>query len=125
MNHRLVPLSHRLSSGDQVEILTSQSQRPQHEWSKFVTTAKGKSRLNNAFKHMRREIVDKGEEKFKQFMADNNAQINNENLTRIISSLGVQNKEDLYFNTAEQVYLAGNYVQAAASLQKYLDSWAI
>ena len=32
-------------------------------------------------------------------------------------------KEDLYFNTAEQVYLAGNYVQAAASLQKYLDSW--
>ena len=101
VNHRLVPLSHRLSSGDQVEILTSQSQRPQHEWSKFVTTAKGKTRLNNAFKHMRREIVDKGEEKFKQFMADNNAQINNENLTRIISSLGVQNKEDLYFKVGK------------------------
>ena len=101
VNHRLVPLSHRLSSGDQVEILTSQSQRPQHEWSKFVTTAKGKTRLNNAFKHMRREIVDKGEEKFKQFMADNNAEINNENLTRIISSLGVQNKEDLYFKVGK------------------------
>ncbi len=46
---------------------------------------------------MRREVIDKGEAQFKQFMAENNAEINNENLTRIISSLGVQNKDDLYF----------------------------
>jgi GTP pyrophosphokinase len=97
VNHKLVPLSHRLSSGDQVEILTSQSQRPQMEWKKFVVTAKGKTRLNMAFRHMRREMLDKGEEQFKNFMAENHAEINNENLTRIISSLGVQNKEDLYY----------------------------
>ena len=101
VNHRLVPLSHRLSSGDQVEILTSQSQRPQHEWSKWVVTAKGKTRLNNAFRHIRREVVDKGEATFKEFMAENNAEINNENLTRIISSLGVQNKEDLFFKVGK------------------------
>lgn len=101
VNHKLVPLSHRLSSGDQVEILTSQSQRPQPEWSKFVVTAKGKTRLNNAFRHMRREVVDKGEDLFKQFMAENHAEINNENLTRIISSLGVLNKEDLYFKVGK------------------------
>ena len=53
--------------------------------------------MNLAFRHMRREVVDKGEERFKQFMAENHAEINNENLTRIISSLGVQNKEELYF----------------------------
>ena len=97
VNHKLVPLSHRLASGDQVEILTSQSQRPQLEWKRFVATAKGKTRLNLAFRHMRREVVDKGEESFKQFMAENHAEINNENLTRIISSLGVQNKDELYF----------------------------
>ncbi len=97
VNHKLVPLSQRLSSGDQVEILTSQSQRPQLEWKKFVATAKGKTRLNYALRHMRREVMDKGEEMFKHFMAENNAEINNENLTRIISSLRVQNKEDLFY----------------------------
>ena len=50
---------------------------------------------------MRREIVDKGETTFKEFMAENNAEINNENLTRIISSLGVQNKEDLFFKVGK------------------------
>lgn len=101
VNHRLVPLSHKLSSGDQVEILTSQSQKPQLDWAKYVVTAKGKTRLNLAFRHMRREIMDRGEEKFKQFMAQNSAEINNENLTRIISSLGVHNKEDLYFKVGK------------------------
>ena len=97
VNHRLVPLSQKLASGDQVEILTSQSQRPQLDWSKYVVTAKGKTRLNNAFRHIRREVMDRGEEKFKAFMAQNSAEINNENLTRIISRLGVQNKEELFF----------------------------
>jgi len=97
VNHKLVPLSQKLSSGDQVEILTSQTQKPKLEWVKYVMTAKGKSRLNQAFRHMRREVMDRGEEKFKEFMDQHSAEINNENLTRIISSLGVQNKEDLYF----------------------------
>ena len=97
VNHRLVPISHKLSSGDQVEILTSQSKKPEPEWAKFVVSAKGKTRLNLAFRHIRRELLDRGEEQFKEFMSQNSAEINNENLTRIISSLGVQNKEDLYY----------------------------
>ena len=97
VNHKLVPISHKLSSGDQVEILTSQTMKPQPEWSRFVVSAKGKTRLNLAFRHMRREIMDRGEDQFKKFMAQNSAEINNENLTRIISGLGVQNKDELYF----------------------------
>ena len=125
VNHKLVPLSHRLSSGDQVEILTSQSQRPQHEWTKFVATAKGKTRLNNAFRHMRREVMDKGEATFKQFMAENDAEINNENLTRIISSLGVQNKEDLYFKIGKgDIKLTPIVLKALKpSSQNLLSKW--
>ncbi|MBR2146299.1 MAG: bifunctional (p)ppGpp synthetase/guanosine-3',5'-bis(diphosphate) 3'-pyrophosphohydrolase, partial [Muribaculaceae bacterium] len=125
VNHKLVPLSHRLSSGDQVEILTSQSQRPQHEWTKFVATAKGKTRLNNAFRHMRREVMDKGETTFKQFMAENDAEINNENLTRIISSLGVLNKEDLYFKVGKgDVKLTPIVLKALKpSSQNLLSKW--
>ena len=46
VNHRLVPLSHQLASGDQVEILTSRSQNPQPEWLNFVTTARARARID-------------------------------------------------------------------------------
>jgi GTP pyrophosphokinase len=98
VNHRLVPLSHKLASGDQVEILTSQSQRPQPEWSNFVVTSKGKRGLGLAFRHIRRESIERGEEQFKKFMNENSVEINNENMARIISYMGVQNKEELFYN---------------------------
>ena len=98
VNHKLVPLSHKLSSGDQVEILTSQSQRPQPDWTKFVMTSKGKRGLNLALRHIRREAMERGEEQFKKFMTEHSVEINNENVTRIISFLGVKNKEDLFLS---------------------------
>ncbi|MBQ1725532.1 MAG: bifunctional (p)ppGpp synthetase/guanosine-3',5'-bis(diphosphate) 3'-pyrophosphohydrolase, partial [Muribaculaceae bacterium] len=59
VNHKLVPLSHKLASGDQVEVLTSHSQQPKPEWDKFLVTAKGKTRLRAALKHDRRIIIDR------------------------------------------------------------------
>jgi len=50
VNHRLVPLSHTLSSGDQVEILSSDVQKPTMEWYQFVTTVKAKTAIKNALK---------------------------------------------------------------------------
>ncbi len=98
VNHSLVPLSHKLTSGDQVEIITSQSQRPQPEWSKFVVTSKGKRGLNLALRHIRREAMERGEDQFKLFMKENSVEINNENMARIISFLGLKNKEDLFLS---------------------------
>lgn len=48
VNHKLVPLSQKLQSGDQVEILTSKTQTPKEEWIHFITTAKAKTRLQAA-----------------------------------------------------------------------------
>ena len=45
INHRLVPISHKLNSGDQVEILTSSKQHPKDDWLSFVITAKAKSKM--------------------------------------------------------------------------------
>lgn len=52
VNHKLVPLSHRLQSGDQVEVLTSQSQTPKEEWLPFLATAKGRTRLKIGRAHV-------------------------------------------------------------------------
>lgn len=125
VNHRLVPISHKLSSGDQVEILTSQSRKPEPGWEKFVVSAKGKSRLNLAFRHMRREVIDRGKDLFNKFMARNSAEINNENITRIISTLSVQNKEELYYKIGNgEIKLSPVLLKALKPLsQNRLSKW--
>ena len=97
VNHKLVPLSHRLASGDQVEVITSHSQQPRPEWDKFLVTAKGKSRLRAALKHDRRIIIDKGERRLRTLLAEQGVEPSNEVLTRIIAAEKAQNKEHLFF----------------------------
>ena len=97
VNHKLVPMSHRLASGDQVEVLTSHSQQPKPDWDKFLVTAKGKSRLRAALKHDRRIIIDRGERRLQTLLAEHDLEPNSEVLSRIISAEHAQNKEDLYY----------------------------
>ena len=60
VNYRLVPLSHVLKSGDQVEIITSSKQKPSEDWLSFVTTAKAKSRIKYYLKEEKRKIAEDG-----------------------------------------------------------------
>ncbi len=62
VNHKLVPLSHKLKGGDQVEIITSSSQYVHHEWINFVTTAKARNKVQSLLRKRDREEVKKGEE---------------------------------------------------------------
>ena len=62
VNHKLVPLSEKLKSGDQVEILTSKSQIPKLEWLSIVTTAKARTKVEYALRKLKRDIAKQGEE---------------------------------------------------------------
>ena len=62
INHKLMPVSHILESGDQVEILTSKSQRPDITWLKFLLTAKAKAKVKQAFKLDKKRHLEKGRE---------------------------------------------------------------
>ena len=97
VNHELVPNSYKLSSGDQVEIITSNSGAPKPDWEKYVITAKGKTRLRKALRHQRRLIIDKGEKRFMDFLANHNIEFSNEILSQAITRQFVANKEELYF----------------------------
>lgn len=102
VNHKLVPLSQKLQSGDQVEILTSKSQRPKQEWINFVTTAKSKTRLINALRKERKIVSTAGEEIYKKFAEEH--KINPDDLSmldKIMNHFGVVRKEELF-------YLMGN-----------------
>jgi guanosine-3',5'-bis(diphosphate) 3'-pyrophosphohydrolase len=95
VNHTLVPLSQKLRSGDQIEILTSQSVNPQPEWINFVTTAKARTKIEASLRRQRRRIADKGknilEELFEQEVIDNTT------FNKILHMYKAENKEDLYY----------------------------
>ena len=97
VNHKLVPLSYKLSSGDQVEILTSNSSSPKEEWEKYLITAKGKTRLRSALRHERRLIIEEGEKRFMDFLKENNIELSNEVLSHAITRQRIANKEELFF----------------------------
>ncbi len=62
VNYRLVPLSHEIKSGDQVEIITSAKQKPSEDWLGFVTTGKAKSRIKYYLKEEKRKIAEDGKD---------------------------------------------------------------
>ena len=99
VNHTLVPLSYKLKSGDQVEILTSQTVNPQPEWLNFVTTAKARTKIEASLRRQKRRIAEKGKAMLDELF--NNEPIDNNVMTKILNYYKVEKREDLY-------YLIGN-----------------
>jgi GTP pyrophosphokinase len=60
VNHKLVPISHKLKSGDQIEIITSNKQKPTEDWLNFVVTAKARTKIKDALREEKRKIADEG-----------------------------------------------------------------
>ena len=96
VNHTLVPLSQKLRSGDQIEILTSQSVNPQPEWLNFVTTAKARTKIEASLRRQRRRIVEKGMNMLDELF--DNEPIDNTVFNKILHSYKAENKEDLYYS---------------------------
>jgi GTP pyrophosphokinase len=71
VNHKLVPLSHKLQSGDQVEILTSKAQHVQPTWTNFVSTAKAKAKIQAILRRDNRETQRQGESILEEFLHKN------------------------------------------------------
>lgn len=112
VNHKLVPLSHKLKSGDQVEVLTSQSQKPQAEWINFLNTAKAKTRLRAALRKAQHPIIEKGKEIYENFLTKHSISSTNEVTTKILGQLKLPNKEELFLHLGEgDVVLDDNLIK--------------
>lgn len=97
VNHKLVPLSHRLNSGDQVEVLTSQSQKPKPEWEQFLSSAKARTRLRKALRSELAPTIEKGREMLQKFLDDGEVKASNEVLTKMMAYYHLTRREDLYY----------------------------
>lgn len=97
VNHRLAPISYKLQSGDQVEVLTSKTQRPSPEWLNFVVTAKAKTRLEAALKKERKKISEKGERIIGGIVESYGLEDSNRFIAKLMALYRLMTRDDLYF----------------------------
>ncbi len=96
VNHKLVPLSTKLNTGDQVEILTSDIQSPQLEQLDFVITAKAKSAIKDAFKEQRRKEIFHGQKTIEDQLKQLNYRPQASVFRKLFDEFQVNSKDDLY-----------------------------
>ncbi|WP_052080536.1 RelA/SpoT family protein [Porphyromonas macacae] len=103
VNHKLVPLSYVLSSGDQVEVLSSKRQEPCEEWLKFVTTAKAKSKVDTFLRKRRRELTKQGEERIIASFEHSKLPVSIANMDKLADYFGFDRREELFYAVGKDV----------------------
>ncbi len=96
INMKLVPISHVLQNGDQIEILTSKNQTPKLEWLKFTTSAKARNKIKDAFKLEKSKHIENGKSIVEEAVLKSGAVLTSNNLKKIVGHYNLNNKDQLY-----------------------------
>jgi len=96
INHRLAPLNTVLNSGQQVEILTADTEKVREEWRGWVTTAKARSRIQSFLNHQRQIVIDRGENLLKEYLESNGLQLDNPTIVTLLNYYKLQKWDDLF-----------------------------
>lgn len=118
VNHKLVPLSQKLNSGDQVEILTSKSQLPKVEWLNIVTTAKARTKIEYALRKQRREISKQGEKLLLNSLQEASIELTPTILDKMLDYYQRTNKEDLFYAIGNHEIAIPQKVEKLLTLKK-------
>lgn len=108
VNHRLVPLSYVLKSGDQIEILTSRNQHVQSGWLDFATTAKARAKIQAILRRESRVKQKRGEELLRDFLTRHDFVMDGGITDRVRRFYNVQSNEELFFNLGDEKITLGD-----------------
>lgn len=129
VNHKLVPLSHRLNSGDQVEVLTSNAQHVQPSWINFVSTAKAKGKIMAILRRENRETQKQGEQILDDWLRNNDMEMTTPVLTKLCELHDVPKQDDLFLGIGRRTIqladsdlaeLRGKKAEASGGWRKYV-----
>jgi len=101
VNHKLVPLSYKLNSGDQIEILTSKKQVPLPEWIDYVTTARAKTKLKLFFKKEEKSLILDGQKILEDTISSLGMESTNEVIVKILNYFNFTQRTTLYLQVAK------------------------
>ena len=102
VNHKLVPLSHKLQSGDQVEILTANNQSPKQDWLNFVVTGKARAKIRQALKEMQAKQGAFAKELLERKFKNRKIEYDEPTMMHVIKKLGFKVVTDFYKSLADE-----------------------
>ncbi|MDF9797610.1 guanosine-3',5'-bis(diphosphate) 3'-pyrophosphohydrolase [Catalinimonas alkaloidigena] len=114
VNQKLVPINYILSNGDQVEILTSNKQKPNQDWLRFAVSSKAKSKIKEILKEEKKSAASEGKEIVKRKLKQMKVELNSEILEKLTSYFKVKTPLDLYYQVGEGLI-------PATSIKKFKD----
>ena len=100
VHHKLVPISHKLRSGDQIEIITSNKQKPSEDWLNLVVTAKAKSKIKDSLREEKRKIADDGKYTLQRKLEGLGAAYNQHNIEELVHFYKLPSPLDLLYRIA-------------------------
>src|SRR5688500_16027916 len=100
VNHKLVPISHKLRSGDQVEIITSNKQKPSEDWLNFVVTAKARTKIKDALKEEKRAVAEEGKYTLQRKLEGMGAAMNGHNIDELVTFYKFSAPLELFYQIA-------------------------
>lgn len=134
VNHKLVPLSYVLQSGDQIEILTSNTQKVQRDWIDIVTTAKAKGKIQAIIRRQDREKIKVGEEILMEFFQKADIEASSVYIDRLCDLHDLVTREELYaaignksvvLGDADMEVLTDKKITTRSGWRRYLDMFRL
>lgn len=97
VNGKLVPLSSRLKSGDQVEIITSDNAKPTTAWLDYCHTAKALSKIRSSLNAEKKSIAEEGREVLRRKLRSQKIKFNEETINRLVNHFKLKTSQDLFY----------------------------
>ena len=108
VNHKLVPLSHKLQSGDQVEVLTSKSQRVQPEWEVFATTARARAKIAAILRKEQRSSQKEGETLLNEFFKKEELRLDDLLIDKLVKAHNMKNRDEFLIAIGNKKIVLGD-----------------
>ena len=115
VNGRLVPISYKLQNGDQMDILSSQNQKPKADWLDFVVTSKAKSKIKNYLNSEKNNLVAEGKEILQRKLRHAKLNFNDEEVNKMQKFFNLKTSQELFLGFQDNTYDAGD-------IRKYVES---
>ena len=120
VNHKLVPLSHKLQSGDQVEVLTSKSQRVQPEWEVFATTARARAKIAAILRKEQRNSQKEGETLLNEFFKKEELRLDDLLIDKLVKAHNMKNRDEFLIAIGNKKIVLGDLDKNALKVSHLL-----
>ncbi len=114
VNGRLVPLNHILSSGDQVEIITSENKKPNVNWLDYVTTSRARNKIKSSLNENTKKIADEGKEQLQRKLKHLKINLDENTVNEMVNHFKLKTSQDLFYRVGAGIIDNGQLKEYAS-----------